>query len=66
MSPSLSPDGALRSDGVRSVADVNRDIRKLWEGGVLADKERYHQLLVEWAAAVRAEQAAKAEAELAA
>ena len=56
----------MRPAAARSVADVNVEIRGLWEGGVLADKERYHQLLVEWAAAVRAEQAAKAEAELAA
>lgn len=59
----LSPPGPAPA---RPVADVNVEIRGLWAGGVLADRERYHQLLVEWAQADRAERAAKAEAELAA
>ncbi|MEU3188865.1 hypothetical protein ABZ707_32395 [Streptomyces sp. NPDC006923] len=44
---------------VRSAAVVNTEIRALWgrAGGVLppAEQERYQRLLVEWAAAVRAD-----------
>ncbi|MFE3829896.1 hypothetical protein [Streptomyces sp. NPDC059092] len=44
---------------VRSAAVVNADIRALWgrAGGALssAEQERYQRLLVEWAAAVRAD-----------
>ncbi|MFF5567923.1 hypothetical protein ACFY7Z_19205 [Streptomyces sp. NPDC012623] len=44
---------------IRSAAVVNEEIRALWtrSGGVLlpADQERYQRLLVEWAAAVRAD-----------
>jgi hypothetical protein len=43
----------------RSAADVNTQIRALWTraGTSLtpADQERYQQLLVEWAAAVKAD-----------
>jgi hypothetical protein len=46
---------------VRSAAAVNEEIRALWErnGRVLspAERDRYRALLVEWAAAVRGEQA---------
>ncbi|MFB7273982.1 hypothetical protein [Streptomyces sp. NPDC056244] len=44
---------------VRSAAVVNTEIRALWgrAGGALspAEQERYQRLLVEWAAAVRAD-----------
>ncbi|MFJ4919184.1 hypothetical protein [Streptomyces sp. NPDC088725] len=44
---------------VRSPAAVNADIRALWTraGGTLslAEQERYHQLLVEWATAIQTE-----------
>ncbi|MFJ1596048.1 hypothetical protein [Streptomyces sp. NPDC088261] len=44
---------------VRSAAVVNVEIRALWTraGGALsaAEQERYQRLLVEWAAAVRAD-----------
>lgn len=45
---------------MRSAAVVNAEIRALWASGQLAaeDVQRYHALLVEWAAAVRAERAA--------
>jgi hypothetical protein len=57
MSPSSSPGGV-----VRSAAAVNEDIRALWQrgGGKLGTPElraEYAALVVEWAAAVRAEQA---------
>ncbi|MFE3326915.1 hypothetical protein [Streptomyces sp. NPDC059176] len=44
----------------RSAEQVNDEIRALWAGGQLAaeDVDRYRALLVEWAAAVRAERAA--------
>ncbi|MCX4801805.1 hypothetical protein OG594_09090 [Streptomyces sp. NBC_01214] len=43
---------------IRSAEQVNEEIRRLWAGGMLAseDVDRYHRLIVEWAAAVRAEQ----------
>ncbi|MFE9844651.1 hypothetical protein [Streptomyces goshikiensis] len=43
---------------IRSAEVVNAEIRRLWVGGVLepGDRERYLALVVEWAAAVRAEQ----------
>jgi hypothetical protein len=44
-----------RPGGVRSAAAVNEAIRALWHGGVLTDRERYHQLVVEWARADEAE-----------
>jgi hypothetical protein len=44
-----------RPTPVRSAADLNRLIRALWNGGVLTDRERYHQLVVEWARADEAE-----------
>lgn len=55
MSPNPLPSG-----GVRSSAAVNEDIRALVRGAwgrPMTDDERarYEQLLVEWAAAVRAE-----------
>ncbi|WP_181957458.1 hypothetical protein [Streptomyces paludis] len=44
---------------VRTAAVINEEIRALWtrSGGGLrpADQERYQRLLVEWAAAVRAD-----------
>ncbi|MFE6974361.1 hypothetical protein [Streptomyces sp. NPDC057682] len=50
MSPTPCP-----SSSVRSAADVNDDIRELWQrsGGQLSpeDEEEYQRLLVEWAAA---------------
>ena len=53
--PPTSPPGS-----VRSAACVNAEIRALWlrAGGVLGPVERavYAALVVEWAAAVRAEQ----------
>jgi hypothetical protein len=46
---------------VRPASVVNENIRALWArtGGTLgpAERDEYHRLLVEWAAAVRAEQA---------
>ena len=43
----------------RAAADVNAEIRALWAraGSALsvAEQERYQRLLVEWAAAVRAD-----------
>ncbi len=54
MSPNPNTAGSARSS-----ADVNEQIRGLWlrAGGTLSATERreYEQLLVEWAAAVRAE-----------
>ncbi|MFF7881083.1 hypothetical protein ACH40F_07600 [Streptomyces sp. NPDC020794] len=54
MSPTPLPSGA-----VRPAAAVNEDIRALWPraGTELTAKERakYERLLVEWAAAVRAD-----------
>ena len=55
MSPDLSPRGSVRSADV-----VNEEIRALWlrlAGRPMTDAERreYEALLVEWAAAVRAE-----------
>lgn len=48
-----------RPTPVRSAADVNAAIRRLWEraGGVLlpSQREEYERLVVEYAAAVRAE-----------
>lgn len=43
---------------IRSAEIVNEEIRRLWAGGMLTpeDRDRYHRLIVEWAAAVRAEQ----------
>ena len=56
MPPTSSPPGS-----VRPAAVVNEEIRALWlrAGGVLGPVERqvYARLVVEWAAAVRAEQA---------
>jgi len=53
----MSPDPQLPSF-VRSVADINDDIRDLWARarGPLTTEERrrYSELLVEYAAAVRA------------
>ncbi|MEU7066869.1 hypothetical protein [Streptomyces sp. NPDC046161] len=39
-------------------AEINGQIRELWADGSLRleEQEVYHRLLVEWAAAVRAEQ----------
>jgi hypothetical protein len=51
-----------RPGAARSAAELNRATRALWVDGVLVDPERYQRLLVEWAAAVRAEQAGVAEA----
>ncbi|MEW2549631.1 hypothetical protein AB0910_28340 [Streptomyces sp. NPDC047002] len=55
-----SPSGAVADPGSpRSAADVNDRIRALWAGAgrVLtpAEQERYQELLVEWAAAVKAD-----------
>ncbi|MGW3321172.1 hypothetical protein [Streptomyces virginiae] len=43
---------------IRSAEVVNAEIRELWAGGILTseDRDRYYRLIVEWAAAVRAEQ----------
>ncbi|MCX4703851.1 hypothetical protein [Streptomyces sp. NBC_01373] len=53
MSPDPQPPGS-----VRSVADINDDIRQLWQqaGGTLTheQKARYSDLLAEYAAAVAA------------
>lgn len=60
MSPNPSPGSA------RSAAVVNAEIRALWlrAGGRLSEVERavYAELVVEWAAAVRAEAAEITEA----
>lgn len=44
---------------VRSAAAVNEDIRALWPHPAVrlsdAERERYEELVAEWAAAVRAE-----------
>lgn len=61
----LSPPG---STPARSAADVDAEIRALWVDGVLPEEQRreYERLVVEWAAADRAERAARGGAELAA
>ncbi|MFD9633643.1 hypothetical protein [Streptomyces violascens] len=61
MPPTPPPDGAVRP-WPRPAALVNEEIRALWVGDakVPADADRYLELLVEWAAAVRSE-AARAE-----
>lgn len=41
---------------IRSAEEINAEIRELWADGTLTDPVRYHQLIVEWAEAVRAEQ----------
>lgn len=63
MSPDSRPCGCMRP-----AARVNEAIRDLWPEGAVepTDPAAYQRLLVEWAAAVKAEKAAKAEAELAA
>lgn len=38
-----------------SAAELNAAMRALWVDGVLVDEERYQQLLVEWARAVKTE-----------
>ena len=60
MPPAPLPDGTVRS-WPRSAAVVNEEIRSLWPEGatVPVDEDRYLQLLVEWAAAVRSEAAAR-------
>lgn len=50
----MSPE-PQRPTAARSAAVVNEAIRQLWDGGVLTDRERYHQLVVEWARADEAE-----------
>ena len=54
-----SSSGSRVSAPSRSAADVNAEIRALWAraGSALsaAEQERYQRLLVEWAAAVRAD-----------
>lgn len=52
----------------RSAADLNEQLRALWADGVLPEERRpeYERLVVEWAAAVRAERAAHGGAGLAA
>ncbi|MFE3853709.1 hypothetical protein ACFXPN_21530 [Streptomyces griseorubiginosus] len=54
MSPDSVPPGS-----VRSAAEVNEQIRALWmrAGGTLSPQERaeYELLVVEWAAALRAD-----------
>ncbi|MFJ5227843.1 hypothetical protein [Streptomyces sp. NPDC088400] len=54
-----SPDSSGARGSVRSAAVVNSEIRALWgrAGSALspAEQERYQRLLVEWAAAVRAD-----------
>ncbi|MFF9815760.1 hypothetical protein [Streptomyces sp. NPDC014006] len=54
----MSPD-SMTSGSVRSAADVNEEIRALWlrAGGTLSvqEREEYELLVVQWAAAVRAE-----------
>lgn len=49
MSPDPGPTPTL------SAADLNTAMRELWVDGVLVDEERYQELLVEWARAVKAE-----------
>lgn len=51
------PPTPVDRSSVRSAAAINEEIRALWVGDVRvpADEERYRELLVEWAAAVRAE-----------
>jgi len=53
----MSPDPQLPGF-VRSVADINDDIRALWAGAgstlTTEERRRYSELLVEYAAAVRA------------
>ncbi|MFE4536571.1 hypothetical protein ACFRKB_16040 [Streptomyces scopuliridis] len=57
--PAAPESAAAGSAAVRSAAVVNAEIRALWAraGGALppAEQERYQRLLVEWAAAVRAD-----------
>ncbi|MGV9456532.1 hypothetical protein [Streptomyces sp. NPDC003635] len=54
----MSPDFRARGS-VRSAAEVNEQIRALWvrAGGTLTAQERaeYELLVVEWAAAIRAD-----------
>lgn len=52
----LSPPGPTPA---RSAAVVDAEIRALWVDGVLPEERRpeYERLVVEWAAAVRAERA---------
>jgi len=54
----MSPDSVIPGS-VRSAAEVNEQIRALWmrAGGTLSSQERaeYEQLVVEWAAAIRAD-----------
>ncbi|MFI6437610.1 hypothetical protein [Streptomyces sp. NPDC050759] len=54
----MSPD-SLTPGSVRSAAEVNEQIRALWmrAGGTLSSQERaeYELLVVEWAAAIRAD-----------
>jgi hypothetical protein len=54
----MSPD-SLTPGSVRSAAEVNEQIRALWmrTGGTLSSQERaeYELLVVEWAAAIRAD-----------
>lgn len=58
MSPSPLPDGTVRS-WPRPADVVNAEIRGLWPEGAMVpvDEDRYLQLLVEWAAAMRGEAA---------
>ncbi|WP_314411522.1 hypothetical protein [Streptomyces sp. DSM 40484] len=57
MSPELTPRGS-----VRSAADLNQDIRALWQraGGHLTAEQRreYQALVTRWAAAVQTERQA--------
>lgn len=55
----LSPPGPTPA---RSAADINVEIRALWDDGVLTDAARYRQLLMEWARAYQAERAEMVEA----
>ncbi|MEU9167640.1 hypothetical protein ACI2L1_16430 [Streptomyces sp. NPDC019531] len=54
----MFPD-SVTSGSVRSAAEVNEQIRALWmrAGGTLSSQERaeYELLVVEWAAAIRAD-----------
>ncbi|MEV0209500.1 hypothetical protein AB0H97_30315 [Streptomyces sp. NPDC050788] len=56
MSPDSMPPASVR---LRSAAEVNEQIRALWmrAGGTLSAQERaeYELLVVEWAAAIRAD-----------
>ncbi|MBT2389842.1 hypothetical protein J7E87_10455 [Streptomyces sp. ISL-1] len=63
----MNPTPADR-DSVRSVAQVNAEIRELWSGGVLPEERRpeYERLVVAWARAHRTERAAQGGAGLAA